>query len=306
MNYSDSYNWVHLPVKIEHEVDVLYFYPTICNHTIADCALYCSINNSIMRESGKRIYLKQATAFETVADIYMPYYRQLYTEGFVYMTREEILDAERQAPKTDIYRALDYYFQNYNQGRPFILAGHSQGAAMIYIALEEYFKECPEYYKNMVVAYMLGFAPTKEWFLKNPHLKAARGETDTGVVVAWNTEGPGNRNAKSICFPKNCICINPLNWCTDETYAGVEENKGCCVKNENGDYVVVKGFADARINPKRGTVVVTSVDSEKYAVKSPYNEIFGPDSYHMWEVNFWYMNLRENVRVRTEHFLKNR
>ena len=32
-------------------------------------------------------------------------------------------------PYGDITAALDYYFKNFNNGRPFIIAGHSQGAA---------------------------------------------------------------------------------------------------------------------------------------------------------------------------------
>jgi hypothetical protein len=34
-------------------------------------------------------------------------------------------------PKTDITTAFDFYIKIFNNGRPFILAGHSQGAAMI-------------------------------------------------------------------------------------------------------------------------------------------------------------------------------
>ena len=35
---------------------------------------------------------------------------------------------------------LDYYFENLNKGRPFILAGHSQEAMWIQVVLEDYIK----------------------------------------------------------------------------------------------------------------------------------------------------------------------
>ena len=38
-------------------------------------------------------------------------------------------------PYDDITAALDYYFENYNGGRPFIIAGHSQGSAMVLLLL---------------------------------------------------------------------------------------------------------------------------------------------------------------------------
>jgi hypothetical protein len=36
---------------------------------------------------------------------------------------------------------LDYYFENYNNGRPFIIASHSQGSALNSLVLKDYFKE---------------------------------------------------------------------------------------------------------------------------------------------------------------------
>ena len=41
-------------------------------------------------------------------------------------------------PYTDITAALDYYFENYNQGRPFVIAGHSQGSAILRLVLKRY------------------------------------------------------------------------------------------------------------------------------------------------------------------------
>ena len=52
----------------------------------------------------------------------------------------------------DASQALDCYFEHYNQGRPFFLAGHSQGAAVVEALLEGYFKQHPEYYSRMIAA----------------------------------------------------------------------------------------------------------------------------------------------------------
>ncbi len=42
-------------------------------------------------------------------------------------------------PYADIVAALDYYFDNYNEGRSFILASHSQGSAIASLVLKDYF-----------------------------------------------------------------------------------------------------------------------------------------------------------------------
>ena len=38
-----------------------------------------------------------------------------------------------EIPKADVFAAFDYYIKHYNNGRPFILAGHSQGSQYNYI-----------------------------------------------------------------------------------------------------------------------------------------------------------------------------
>ena len=51
----------------------------------------------------------------------------------------------------------------------------------------------------------------------DPHLKFATGESDTGVIISWNTEGPRNveGNASNVVLLPNAISINPLNWKLD-------------------------------------------------------------------------------------------
>jgi hypothetical protein len=95
-----------------------------------------------------------------------------------------------QEQRTDVYAALDYYFEHYNQGRPFILAGHSQGSMILKIALQDYFLEHGEYLERMVAAYVLGYSITTDNLKANPSLRFAEGADDTGVIVSWNIEGP--------------------------------------------------------------------------------------------------------------------
>lgn len=298
-DYSDEDNWMRLPGIIEHDVDVIYLYPTtfVPGHE----GEMCTIDSEAMREKANMIYERQATVFDGLANIFAPYYRQIDAASLAGLTQPEMLERESGEPRADVFAALDYYFGNHNDGRPFILAGHSQGSMMIMMILDEYMEGHPEVYDRMVAAYMIGNAATKDWLAANPHVRMATGATDTGVVVSWNTEGPGNIGHYNMVVPEGSVCINPLNWRTDGTYAGTEENLGCLTPDRNGGYMVVEGFADARIDVERGSVIVESVDPEIYS--NGAEALFGPQSYHGQDYDFFYMNIRENAEGRIEAFL---
>jgi hypothetical protein len=201
-------------------------------------------------------------------------------------------------PYTDITAALDYYFKKYNNGRPFVIAGHSQGAAILRLVLKKYFKAHPNYYKRMVAAYAIGYSITKEDLEANPHMKFATGETDTGVIISWHAEGPKNVEKNipipSVIIAKNGIAINPLNWKLDETYAPASENLGSLVLNEKtNEYEIQHIDVDAKINLARGVIVTTTK-----APVTPMPDFFGPASFHENDYSFFYNNIKANVAKR--------
>lgn len=304
-DYSDSGNWLSVPAEIIHDADVIYFYPTCYFPQSEDDPRICTINNADMREGARTKLLDQASAFETSCNIFAPYYRQVDAMSLAGLSQEEMLEVESAEPKVDVFAALDYYFENYNQGRPFVLAGHSQGSMMLQLILGEYLEDHPEYYERMVAAYMIGNAATTSWLAENPHLVMAQRADDTGVIVSWNTEGPGNAGQYNMVAPNDSVCINPLNWKTDETPASISENGGTLIQDDTGNYVVASGIADARIDLERGTVICDSVDPSIYAMPAVMAPLFGSESYHGWDYKFYYQNIRENAEVRVKAYLDN-
>ena len=207
------------------------------------------------------------------------------------------------SPYADITAALDFYFEHYNNGRPFILASHSQGSAICTLVLENYFKEHPDYYQRMVVAYILGYSVTKDELEANPHLKFATGDCDTGVIVSWNIEGPKNveENTKTPLVMPNEISINPLNWKLDNTYAPASENLGSLVPNpKTGELEIVDIGADVQVIPSRG-VVVTNANFEPMEA----HDLFGPQSFHNGDYIFYYNNIKDNVAKRIAAYKSN-
>lgn len=86
---------------------------------------------------------------------------------------------EQSTPKEDVFAGFDTYIKHDNNGRPFILAGHSQGSNELAYLLSEYMKENPKVYARMIAAYVIGYSITDKYLAANPHLKFAEGADDT-------------------------------------------------------------------------------------------------------------------------------
>ncbi len=173
---------------------------------------------------------------------------------------------------------------------------------MILLLLRTYFKEHPDYYARMVAAYTIGYSVTKDYLKANPHLKFATGESDTGVIIAWNTEGPKNveTNANNIVVLPGTMSINPLNWKIDETYAPASLNMGSIVLDENtGEPKIGDIGADAQISLARGTVITNAKDTPMPEdVAKVATEFFGPDGRHAYDYMYYYNNIKDNVAKR--------
>jgi hypothetical protein len=298
-DYSNEANWLQIP-KITKDVDAFYIYGTsyIDDSFKEGAPNYAPLDNQEMRQRAMGEYMTNSSVFKESCNVFMPWYRQVGLKygGEVtkkYGSIEAGFDGE---PYIDIKAALDYYFEKCNNGRPFIIAGHSQGSAMVKYVLKNYFKEHPDYYKRMVAAYAIGFSVTKDELAANPHMKFATGESDAGVIVSYNTEGPKNveQNAKNVVVLPGGISINPLNWKLDETYAPASMNKGTYrTKETPGEYEILQLDVDAQVNLARGVIVTTTT--------LPVTEgadFFGPASFHEDDYQFFYNNIKENVAKR--------
>lgn len=300
-DYSDPGNWINIP-EITKDVDTFYIYPTVYINPSPDAPSIVPIEDEMMRTGARRVYRLQASAFEESTNVFAPYYRQSNLAALAGKNSEEFMAFQYNEQRTDIYGALDYYFKNYNNGRPFILAGHSQGSMMLKIALRDYFKAKPELLDRMVAAYVIGFSITKEDLESNPALRFAERADDTGVIVSWNTEGPENKDQANVVVQENAIAINPINWKRDDTYAPAKDNLGGIIGDLSSDDIkeVKPGLADAQVDTERGVVICTTMP--EYYVKvnelAESENLFGPASLHTSDYGAYYYNIMENVKTR--------
>jgi hypothetical protein len=304
-NYSDPANWLSLPQKekLKKKVDVFFIYPTAWRaagkYPISD------INNPEMRQWA-RYYLKfRATAFETAGNIFAPYYRQLDA-----LFANETGSAQKAykyfkgVPKTDIIAAFDFYIKNLNNGRPFILAGHSQGSVMIREILFDYMKKNPDVYKRMIAAYAIGVAMLKEDYAKNPHIKPATSKDDIGVVISYNTEAPVVEAPGNPLSTPSAVLINPISWNITDEPANKNKNIGSLLANKDNKAIKIKHLADAKINPARGTIICSTVEREQWSSSPESRAYFPLGVFHENDIPLYYYNLRKNAENRVKRYFK--
>ena len=299
-DYSKPQHWLSLPPSVEKKVDIFYLFPTVFQKNDENESNICNIDNYSMLKYSKLARVFQASAFETVGNIYAPYYRQAdaaYTLSLPLPEQEKVI---RGIPTSDAVAAFDYYIKNYNEGRPFILAGHSQGSNVLLYLLSGYMKENPEVYNRMIAAYVIGYSVTPEYLANNPHLKFAEGPNDTGVIVSYNTEATKIEGQNPVIL-SGALAINPISWSRGEELATAEESLGSIEMDKNGKMVTLTKYADAQVDLDRGVVICSTVDVETL---SPGNKVFPRGVYHRYDYLFYYYNIRENAANRTEKFLK--
>lgn len=148
-------------------------------------------------------------------NFYSPFYRHITLDSWATLNEDTINRRYHDVAFEDIRNAFDRYIQEYSEGRPFILAGFSQGGKSV-VELTKIL--APEIRKNMVAAYVMGYKVTPDDIASHPYIKAASGSLDTGVVICYNSVSDV-KYTKPIVAAPNAMCINPVNWRTDTTPA---------------------------------------------------------------------------------------
>ncbi len=301
-NYSKPEYWLYKPAENTKNVDIFYVYPTAWYKENPSEPNFCAIDNKIMRYGSQKAFERQATAFETVGNIYAPYYRQADAIYTLTLPEDQRWDVIGSIPSENVTDAFEYYLKNYNKGRPFILVGHSQGAIVLMYILKHYMKDNPSVYAKMICAYILGYPVTEKFMNENKHLKYAEGPDDTGVIISYNTQSPNVAPGANIVVANDIgIVINPINWKKDATPAPASESLGSFMPIDSlGNLGKVMNFADAYIDLAKGVLVCSSVSDSSMFKLSP---ALGLGVYHSFDIPFYYYNLRENAQRRTNNYL---
>lgn len=148
-------------------------------------------------------------------NFYSPYYRHITLDSWATLNEDTIYRRYHDIAFKDVKEAFDFYLKEHNVGRPFILAGFSQGGKSVV----ELLKAIDENTRSkMVAAYVMGYKVTPEDVLTHPYITAATDSIDTGSVICYNSVSDVKYTKPVVAAP-NVMSINPVNWKTDATPA---------------------------------------------------------------------------------------
>ena len=296
LDYSLEENWAYFGEEEDREADVFFIAPTNvmgdADHLLADLD---------QEEEKTRILASigmQTGIYNETCRFYSPYYRQITMAAY------DLDEAERKQYAAEAYKdvrdAFIWYMEHENEGRPFIIAGFSQGAEHGIELIKE-FGEDESFDEQLIAAYLIGWRVTDEDLASNPQLKMAQGETDNGVIISFDCEADSVDGTFVVPEGTYTYSINPLNWKTDATPASKEENLGYVYPAADGSVKVeIPQLCGAVIDPERGTLKISDISPEDYPARLSQ---LPEGAYHIYDYEFFYRNLQENVRVRTESYL---
>jgi hypothetical protein len=248
-------------------------------------------DQKINKWTDKSTILYQASVFNGAGRIYAPRYRQAHI-GAYFTKDKELAGKVFSLAYSDVSRSFQFYLDHYNQGRPIIIASHSQGTTHAIRLLKEYFDGKP-LMKQLVAAYLIGMPVHDSAYAA---LKPCDAPDETGCLISWQTFARNYYPVDYVLPIKNSLCTNPLLWTTDTLYAPNNLNKGGILKNFNK---VIKGLADAQV--KNGLLHVSKPHFFGNFIFD--NFLFRLKNYHAVDYNLFYINIRENAQLRTKKFL---
>lgn len=234
-------------------------------------------------------------------NLFAPHYRQVGIESLE-MRHSEAKPYFEKA-YGDVREAFLYYIENLNEGRPFILAGHSQGSAMLLNLLMEEFGD-GKYADRFVAAYVIGFSITQKELEANPHMKLAEAEDDTGVIISYNTSAAGLKLMRVV--RKGSVCVNPLNWKQTAEYASRQMNLGTVIFELGRFKMELKQFTGAYIGLKHGVVMIDKeAMSTLMKIRIPIISriILSRKSLHTLDIALFHRNLQRSVKRRIARFV---
>lgn len=139
----------------------------------------------------------QAARFGSLCNLYVPRYRQA-TIGSYPDDGSDLYDLEPfQVAYADVLDAFQTYLTTYNEGRPFVLLGHSQGTHHLIRLLQDEFDDSPALRSRLVSALLVG--PTGR--LRVPpgetvggtfeNIPLCTSATETGCAVGFDSYAAG-------------------------------------------------------------------------------------------------------------------
>ncbi|HAA53610.1 MAG TPA: DUF3089 domain-containing protein [Myxococcales bacterium] len=322
-DYSQSSSWAALPDHKDYadatpanvssqpenkrRADTFFIYPTTY---MSGKSWNADINEKTSKTRVDTLVMKhQASAFNACCKVYAPRYRQAtlyFAMGFEPDGKKAL-----ELAYSDVVRAFKYYLKHWNKGRPFIIAGHSQGSIHGLRLIEEHVAKNPTLRKQLIAAYFPGNPIHKDKFKRSlAPLTVCKEPTTTHCLISWHTLGKDGDvekyNRLKKFYPPNTyedvkgrdhICVNPITWKAEDPNGPLQKHLGA-IQYHRGD----KSIPEPIASTVSGGCVKRAMRVTEVRLKGFDRMLFGPGDYHIYDYNLFYMNIRKNALERTNAY----
>ena len=267
------------------DADVFFIHPTMLlegsawNADVHDDAMNAEVDHWPIRH--------QASAFAGAGRVFAPRYRQAHVR--IFSLGDSLSWAAAEVAYQDINEAFRHYLKHWNQGRPVVIAGHSQGAFHGRRLLQEHFDGTP-LAAQFVAAYLPGMDMVASEFNAIPTCDVP---DQTGCLCTWMTYGEGflpdwltRKKTKPDAEP--LLIVHPVTWTKTEPINALESHLG----------VVRPSF---RLS-KPGTIQTWITEENVLWMGAPKllgGRMFQRDNWHSGDINLFWHNIYVNVQERT-------
>lgn len=304
-DYSQARNWAASPFaddpadrvpgnnledqQLTAPADVFYLHPTIYFNTRKGNQYWnASLKDEKLNDSvDESAILNQASVFNAAGRVFAPRYRQAHIKVF-YPKGQTVSQRALDTAYADVLAAFDHYLTNWNQGRPIIIASHSQGTTHAKRLIADRFDDKPLRHQ-LVAAYLVGMPVSANAYRTIP---VCEYPTQTQCFVSWRTyrddfkPKPDYRDTVP-----NIAVVNPLNWTIKEERAPAALNKGGVLYNYRKGPIPELVWAERR-------------DAGLFTNKPKFfgDILFNTRNYHIGDYNLFWLNIRENAVERVTAF----
>lgn len=276
--------------------DVFYIHPTTFqsqqwNQPLAEAATRNWTRASVVD--------RQLSAFAACCRRFMPWYRQASSRAFA--ERAGRGAAAYDFAYADIRAAFRHYLAHDNHGRPFILAGHSQGALLGLRLLRDEIAGTAAA-RRLVVAYLPGIGIPAGAL--PPGIVPCLRPAQSGCVASWNsftlradTTAWAKRAQQDYAVPgrdHSIICVNPLTFSATRPAAPAAVAKGWLP-------VAIPGSAPAPMTVKAISAACENGVLRIATTISPPAPLPG-GILHMHDIALFWGDIAANARLRISAF----
>lgn len=270
-----------------------------------------------------------ASIFNGCCNIYAPHYREAQLQSFIpekFEAGTQALDLAYQ----DVEAAFDYYLTHYNQGRPFIVVGHSQGTTHALRLLEQRVDNT-QLFNQLVAAYLVGYWLPKDKFTRGfEQIKPCEDTTQIGCIVSYDVYGQGGELDTKVPHwyktgwevnrlvddsVKPTVCVNPLSWQRDLKKIPKSEHLGAMpvdFKRTPVNMLLANnpGFIFDELPTLTSELTwAQCLEDGRLEIMQQTDNAFSNHldqdnkSYHILDFSLFYGNIRQNAMQRVNQFM---